>query len=311
MNGASYTLLLAVTLSANTVATVLRGVYGKKYSATVSGYHILNIFVSIISAAVPAVISGFSLNCSLFTFLLAAVFGLVTSVQCITYMKAIAIGPISLTTVLVSMSTVITAFSGVFFGELPTTFQYVGIALMVACFVLTVKADKSHRKATFGWLTLSIVSFALSGAIGVIQKIHQTSTHADELYAFLTVAFSVSVLYSLVSLPFTVKKDGDGAFLTTGEQNAVLDGARKYSALSYSFMLGGMIAAIGVCIAFNNVINLFLVGVMPSAVFFPVVNVGGLLLSILASLALFREKLSKKQWLGLAAGVLAIAALAL
>ena len=99
--------------------------------------------------------------------------------------------------------------------------------------------------------------------------------------------------------------------MTPGEQNAVLDGARKYSALSYSFMLGGMIAAIGVCIAFNNVINLFLVGVMPSAVFFPVVNVGGLLLSILASLALFREKLSKKQWLGLAAGILAIAALAL
>lgn len=311
MNGASYTLLLAVTLSANTVATVLRGVYSKKYSTAASGYHIMNIFVSVISALVPAVLGGFSFEVSLFTAVLAIIFGFVTSIQCILYMKALSIGPVSLTTLLVSMSTVITSLSGIFFGEQPTAFQYVGIALMVACFVLTVKADKSHRKATFGWLTLSIVSFALSGAIGVIQKIHQTSTHADELYAFLTVAFSVSVLYSLVSLPFTVKKDGDGAFLTTGEQNAVLDGAHKYSALSYSFMLGGMIAAIGVCIAFNNVINLFLVGVMPSAVFFPVVNVGGLLLSILASLALFREKLSKKQWLGLAAGVLAIAALAL
>ena len=311
MNGASYTLLLAVTLSANTVATVLRGVYSKKYSTAASGNHIMNIFVSVISALVPAVLGGFSFEVSLFTAVLAIIFGFVSSIQCILYMKALSIGPVSLTTLLVSMSTVITSLSGIFFGEQPTAFQYVGIALMVACFVLTVKADKSHRKATFGWLMLSIVSFALSGAIGVIQKIHQTSTHADELYAFLTVAFSVSVLYSLVSLPFTVKKDGDGAFLTTGEQNAVLDGARKYSALSYSFMLGGMIAAIGVCIAFNNVINLFLVGVMPSAVFFPVVNVGGLLLSILASLALFREKLSKKQWLGLAAGVLAIAALAL
>lgn len=311
MNSFPIPVLLIVTLLANTIATVLRGIYGKKYSTAASGYHIMNIFVSVISALVPAVLGGFSFEVSLFTAVLAIIFGFVTSIQCILYMKALSIGPVSLTTLLVSMSTVITSLSGIFFGEQPTAFQYVGIALMVACFVLTVKADKSHRKATFGWLTLSIVSFALSGAIGVIQKIHQTSTHADELYAFLTVAFSVSVLYSLVSLPFTVKKDGDGAFLTTGEQNAVLDGARKYSALSYSFMLGGMIAAIGVCIAFNNVINLFLVGVMPSAVFFPVVNVGGLLLSILASLALFREKLSKKQWLGLAAGVLAIAALAL
>ena len=307
MNGASYTLLLAVTLSANTVATVLRGVYSKKYSATVSGYHILNIFVSIISAAVPAVISGFSLNCSLFTFLLAAVFGLVTSVQCITYMKAIAVGPISLTTVLVSMSTVITAFSGVFFGELPTAFQYVGIALMVACFVLTVKADKSHRKATLGWLTLSIVSFALSGAIGVIQKIHQTSAHADELYAFLTVAFSVSVLYSLVLLPFTVKKD-DGIFELPPPG---ADKEHRGAKAAFSAAAASIIAVTGICIALNNVINLFLAGVMPTAVFFPVVNVGGLILSVLASLVLFREKPSFRQWLGLAAGVAAVIMLCL
>ena len=221
MNSFPVPVLLIVTLLANTIATVLRGIYGKKYSTAASGYHIMNIFVSIISALVPAVLGGFSFEVSLFTAVLAIIFGFVTSIQCILYMKALSIGPVSLTTLLVSMSTVITSLSGIFFGEQPTAFQYVGIALMVACFVLTVKADKSHRKATFGWLTLSIVSFALSGAIGVIQKIHQTSTHADELYAFLTVAFSVSVLYSLVSLPVTVKKDGDGAFLTTGEQNAV------------------------------------------------------------------------------------------
>lgn len=311
MNGASYTLLLAVTLSANTVATVLRGVYSKKYSTAASGYHIMNIFVSVISALVPAVLGGFSFEVSLFTAVLAIIFGFVTSIQCILYMKALSIGPVSLTTLLVSMSTVITSLSGIFFGERPTAFQIAGIALMAVCFVLSVKKDNSGRKTTVRWMIYSVLSFVLSGAIGILQKAHQASPYSGELYQFLIIAFGVSAMYSIVSLPFTVKKDGDGAFLTTGEQNAVLDGARKYSTLSYSFMLGGMIAAIGVCIAFNNVINLFLVGVMPSAVFFPVVNVGGLLLSILASLALFREKLSKKQWLGLAAGVLAIAALAL
>ena len=53
----------------------------------------------------------------------------------------------------------------------------------------------------------------------------------------------------------------------------------------------------GICSAANNKINLYLSGIMDSAVFFPVVNGGGLVLASLASYIVFKEKLSLKNGL--------------
>ena len=66
------------------------------------------------------------------------------------------------------------------------------------------------------------------------------------------------------------------------------------------FAIGGVTAAL------NNQFNLYLSGVMPSAVFFPIVNGGGLVLSTAASVLLFREKLSVRQWIGLAMGTVSV-----
>ena len=66
-----------------------------------------------------------------------------------------------------------------------------------------------------------------------------------------------------------------------------------------------LLAVSGVAVAFNNVINLYLSGVMPSAVFFPLVNGIGLVLGIVAGLVIFREKLTPRQWIGIACGVAA------
>lgn len=62
----------------------------------------------------------------------------------------------------------------------------------------------------------------------------------------------------------------------------------------------------GACVAVNNKFNLYLSGVMDSAVFFPVVNGGGLVLTTLAAVLLFKEKLSKKQWIGVVLGIASV-----
>ena len=45
---------------------------------------------------------------------------------------------------------------------------------------------------------------------------------------------------------------------------------------------------------------------MNPVIFFPIVNGGGILLSGIAAIAVFREKLSAKQWIGLATGFVSI-----
>ena len=62
----------------------------------------------------------------------------------------------------------------------------------------------------------------------------------------------------------------------------------------------------GVALALNHKFNLYLSGIMPSAVFFPLVNGVQLIAATLVSLFLFRERLSVKQWIGMAIGAVAV-----
>ena len=70
-------------------------------------------------------------------------------------------------------------------------------------------------------------------------------------------------------------------------------------------LLAALFIAAGVGVALNNQINLYLSGVVPSAVFFPIVNGGGLVLITASSVLFFREKLTARQWVGLALGIAA------
>ena len=73
-----------------------------------------------------------------------------------------------------------------------------------------------------------------------------------------------------------------------------------------AWRLLAIMLASGVCVAANNKYNLYLSGVMDSAVFFPIINGGGLILTTLAAVVMFGERLSKKQWIGIALGIASV-----
>ena len=50
----------------------------------------------------------------------------------------------------------------------------------------------------------------------------------------------------------------------------------------------------------------YLSGVIDSVIFFPVVNGGGLVLTTLASLLIFKERLRGKQWIGILLGIASV-----
>lgn len=65
----------------------------------------------------------------------------------------------------------------------------------------------------------------------------------------------------------------------------------------------------GLFVAVPNKLNAYLAGVIDAVVFFPLVNGGNLILSTLSALIIFKEKLTKKQWFGVAFGLASFACL--
>ena len=297
-------LLLAISMAACLGGSLLRKFYSDKFPGSAFARHIYNTVstgVAAISLVILAIcfygVSSIA-SASLFTVLLAVAFGIVTALQQLMMLKAFEVGPFAYTSVITSLSMLIPTLSGVliFRTETISPLQYVGIALMVVCLVLSVNTKKGadEKKASLKWMLYCGGSFIFCGLIGVMQKWHQSTVYAGELNAFLIIAFIFACIYSAVMSLIALKK----------EPKPEAEGKKRFPFLALIPIL--IISAAGVCGAVNNMFNLYLSGKMDSAVFFPLVNGGGLILTTVSAVVLFREKPTVRQWIGIAFGVAAV-----
>lgn len=290
MNGLLLVFSVFVTFTA---CGIMRRDYCRKDVASPSDLYLFNAATSISSVIMLALIGAFTKTLSAaspYTLLLGALFGVISALCAMCDMKALETGPFSYTSIIVSCSMVIPAFSGLlFFQESVTPFQYAGAFFMIFAFVFAVDPKFDTSGTSLKWFLFCIGSFLLNGAIGVMQKVHQSSDFKSELSAFLIVAFLISCVFSLTLAMLNRKKHP-----LTSVRPAKLK----------RFLVYGVCCGAGIALA--NQINMHLSGVMPSIIFFPVVNGGYMLLTSAAGLLLFREKLSKKQLIGMIAGACAI-----
>jgi drug/metabolite transporter (DMT)-like permease len=285
------TILLIISLTAALGGSIFKKLYTNR-DPHLSGSFAYTAVVCLVATAVLFAWGGFG-RASLFTVMLGVLFGAVTALQGVTNMAALQLGPLSYTTVIISFSTLISALSGMlFFGESIGYLQIVGMVLMLASFAMANGGKSGEKRANLHWLLLCIVAFLATGAIGVMQKIHQSSSFKDELNAFLVIAFAVSALFSGVFALFLRKKERASSAPKIDRANVI--------GLLFLMLVSG------VCGAVNNKLNLYLSGVIDSVVFFPVVNGGGLVLTTLASLLIFKERLRTKQWIGILFGIASV-----
>ena len=298
-------LLFVITLAANLTASVIQTRYSRRTGGGLCALYLYTAASAAVSALTVFLLAKCRLEFSAFTVWLALLFGAVVCLQQLTLLLALSKGPLSYTMVIVAMSTLITALSGVFFWhEHLRAVQLVGIVLMVLCLVLSVKrepkksGESGGRRLSAVWLLLALLAMAFNGGVGILQKTHQSSAHKAELPAFLFVAFAFCAVFSVFCYLFlTIRARGK-------RQEA---GAEESTARSPHFSRNLIVLFLlsGVCVALCHCINLYLSGVVAAAVFFPIVNGGALMLTTLASLLLFHERLSLTQWLGLALGAVA------
>ena len=296
-------LLLAVSMLACLGGTVIRKYVEVRLSDKQRMHYAMSAVVSASSGLallVIAFVTGTGLQASLFTVLVGILFGAVTALQQIFNLRALQFGPMSYTSVIVSLSMIVPALSGYFiWDEELRPLQLVGLVLIIVCIILSVDQSRDGEKQNASgksfprWILSVAITFACTGAIGILQKWHQKTVGDAESAAFLIIAFAFSFLYSA----------GGVLLLSRGSSIEKLGPAlrKNLTPLLFALMCVG-----GLCAALNNKLNLYLSGVIDSAVFFPVVNGGGLILSLLAAVLLFRERLPLRKWIGIGVGFAAI-----
>ena len=289
-------LLLILSLAMNlTACAVIRNDFCKKRVKTDADLYLFNAVsaaASVVCFVILGVFQGALQTPSSYTLGMGVLFGVATAFCAILAMKALETGPLSYTNVIVFCSMVIPSLSGlVLYGEPVSVSQYAGVGLMLLSFVFAVDKKSGGAAASLKWFLLCIGAFLCNGAVGVMQKVHQNSAFRNEASVFLITAFAVYALVSLGMFFFCrLRKKQPLAVVGKGNNGR--------------FALYAAVTGLGAAVC--NAVNLYLAGAMPAVFFYPVFNGAAMLLTGVIGLVFFKEKLTKRQWIGLAAGAAAI-----
>ena len=289
-------ILFIVTLTAVGVYGTFNAVYIKRKNVNACDIYLVQVGIGLFCALSLYALSGFKLKLSSYSIITSVIYGSFTAMQAITNALAIKKGPYGFTVVITNGATAITALSGwLLFSEQLTLLKILGIISMLACIMLASDKRGDKKKASFLWLILCILTMIFTSGVGLMQKIHQNSDYKDELMGFLIVAFAVQTAVSFLMYIIKMNSDKSKGIYTRSEMK--INGPL--------FMLSLMVIC-GVCVALNNCINLYLAGVVDAAVFFPIANGVPLMISLIVSFFVFKERLIKKQIIGFICGLISI-----
>ena len=280
--------LMVVTLIAGVLGSSVMNRFAKKELKNFSDNLLYTFGTSLVCMVVLLAAGGWK-SVHIETVLLAALFGLCQFLASVlstaTYQK----GPMSLSSVIMLGGNLIltVAIGTIFFDGSITTWQIVGIVLVLAAIFLSsnVKKEKNITKA---WVVLTIIAAVTNASLGIIQKVQGNAAYHEEQMQFLFWTFFFVLVFNAMALLFNAK-------------------VRKITpTLNLKSRLSWLILLVGVTTVTQHIINLILVAKLPAAVFFPVNSGGRIVILGLVGTFIFKEKLSWRQVTAIIIGILAI-----
>ncbi len=254
----------------------------KKNLQTQGQTNFFNVVQYVVCVVIFAVILLLGGSLSWYTVVVALLFGVVTALATFYKLLALGRGPMHITLLITTSSMMIPTLSGMFFGEGFSLAKFAVVLVLIGFIYLSLGKQEGGAKVNGKWFLYCMISFVFLGLIGVLQKVHQSSPYKAETGGFLLISFVCSTIFSLVR---------------TGTELREVHFSKK-------MMLIALVC--GVCTYAMNDINLKLSGILPSQLFFPLINGSAIVFSSIVSVVMYREYLSPRQWVGLVGGILAL-----
>lgn len=271
-------LLAAISISSMVLQNSLFNTEGKSTLKNQSDRFFFNAAMYTVCFSLFLLLAILTGKFSFYTLCLGLVFGLVTSLSNFFKLTALSKGPMHITVLITSSSMIISALSGaLFFNESFSIGKAIATVMLIG-FICISLGRSENTEIKKGWGIICIVTFLLQGIIGILQKLHQSSQYKDEIFLFLASAFLFSFAFS--------------AMLSGGMKKERMFGKKQY-------IFAGVC---GLCTFLMNFLNLKLSGILPSQIFFPLVNGGAIVITSIVSVFFFKEKMTKTQLVGLVGG---------
>jgi drug/metabolite transporter (DMT)-like permease len=171
-------------------------------------------------------------------------------------------------------------------GKILGTVLLTAFIVMQALWQNSSDEKKTSRNTKIIFFLLCILIFFINGMTGVVAKAHSISEGAVDESSFTATSCAIIMVLSLFGLFYSYIKRAKTTVI-------VIRKSLKSKPIVIMLFLG--IAAYG-----GNFLMLLAADKVPASIQFPLVSGGVIVLSALVSAFIFREKLSKKEWISVA-----------
>ncbi len=207
--------------------------------------------------------------------------------------NALKTGPVSLTSLFMQLSLIVVTLWGfLFWGDKITLFAVIGLILVVISLCLCLYKGKSNDEKKFNGRWLFFAGLMLIGNAGdtIMQRTQQANFNGAHGPLLMVFATGISALVCLTVFLKADKTD-----------------CKEMAKTSWYYpVLAG-----GCNVGLNLFVMLLATSTLSPSVIYPVICVGGLIVSMIFSIVAFKEKLKWQQWIGVVIGAIAVVILSI
>lgn len=202
-------------------------------------------------------------------------------------MHAIKHGPLSLTSLMMSCSIVVPLLFGVTFLKEPVTLTLViGLVLLFSCIILVSEPwKKEDAQISLKWVIYMSATFLANGTCITLQKVFQIKDLGAHSNEFMICSLAITLLTFVVMVLIRERKEILELIKTKGIIWPILCGVSNGIANQFTMMLAV---------------------ILPASFLYPVQSAGGIIVTAIVSILLYKEKLSLFQKIGFVTGILAV-----
>lgn len=215
------------------------------------------------------------------------------------YICAFSKGKMTLTVIINNFSMILPmTVSFILFDEKFGIIKVIGTVLALISFILSTAKEKNRidfekkNKAGFQWLLFTLLVFLSNGLISINQKIYSAFTQKLQVFEFVAIAYITAAALSFLILSIIALKNKESI-------------CKKQPKVIASGCLVGILLGVFQCV------STYAASVIDGTILYSTYNCGVSLLSAVTGRILFKESLSKKQYLGVFIGIVAIVFLCL
>lgn len=273
-------ILLLITIIFNSAQQIIQKQYNTKEKEPAP---FLFLVVNMATAMIFFVLSsGFKLNFTSeiiphsIAFSISYIMGFVGNII------AIGCGSLAITALVISYSLVLPMLYGaIFLHEKISAAGFAGIAmLLISILLLNLKKEKLEFSPK--WLLFVAIAFVGNGLCTIIQKNQQLCFDGNFKSEFMILALAIATLVMLIfAIARKETKRISALCLSTGALNGACNGA-------------------------VNLLVMILGGILPNSVLFPSISAGGIAISFVLAILIYKEKLSKLQFVGYIMGIASV-----